>query len=183
MSLSWVDLYIQHKQDLHQFLLQLTKDIDLSQDLYQQGYEKLATTKTPVINKNPMGYIKVMLRNLYYDYIEKEYRHTNQLIQELKEDAYKENLSWDILIAGKEEGEVIHCLEHALEKLLPEERSVLEAYYFLRKDIAQIAHDKGKTTAAIKMQLTRIRKKLRVNMIEYCQSTCSCELPITKKNS
>jgi RNA polymerase sigma-70 factor, ECF subfamily len=52
-------------------------------------------------------------------------------------------------------------LDGCLEKLTPEQRAIVEAYYFRRKDVAVIAEESRRSVDAVYKLLQRIRSMLR----------------------
>lgn len=52
-------------------------------------------------------------------------------------------------------------LDGCLEKLAPEQRAIVEAYYFRRKDVAAIAAESRRSVDAVYKLLQRIRSMLR----------------------
>ncbi|MCX7955136.1 MAG: RNA polymerase sigma factor [Bacteroidales bacterium] len=144
---SAVDLY---SDKLYRFVLKITKDKYISEDIVQYAYEKLWLKLDSVNFEKAKSYLFTVAYNMTIDYIRKNKNIIKN--EDLPELSYNENLN---------DFELQKILHNAINKLPPDQRAVLllrdyEGYSY--KEIEEIT---GLNESQVKVYIFRARKFLK----------------------
>lgn len=138
---------------LYNFLVQMTRDKAVAEDLTQTVFYKAIRYRTSYKGGQFVSWIFKIARNVFSDHYQKSKRTVNNIEIDLV--TYKTE---DDFIDRKEE--VAH-LYNAINKLDVEERELIVMNRFQEMKYSQIADITGSSEGAVKVKVHRIIKKLK----------------------
>lgn len=142
------NLYKQHKNGIYRYILSITKDPYLAEDVLQDTFMKLLTKEVHFISGKESAWLYKVARNRCYDLIKKEdnYQHRLSSLEGLPDQKWK--------------------FIELISSLTAQEQEIMSLKYiggFSHKEIAKIM---GKTVHATKKCYERALQKLRKEMEE-----------------
>ncbi|WP_378179614.1 RNA polymerase sigma factor [Aquimarina sp. SS2-1] len=136
------------------FLLKMTQDRNVSQDITQEVFYKAIKYRTSYKNGKFSSWIYTIARNIFSDH----YQRQKNKEQRLNEVEYKIELEDNNLL---EKDEINEQLNKALEKLNHSDRELVIMNRYQGIKYAEIAAITGSTTGAIKTKVHRAIHKLK----------------------
>lgn len=145
---TFYNLYNQHKNGIYRYILSITKDPYLAEDVLQDTFMKLLTKEVHFISGKESAWLYKVARNRCYDILKKQdhYQHCLSPLEDLPD----QNRKFIDLISS----------------LTEQEQEIISLKYiggFSHKEIAEIM---GKTVHATKKCYERALQKLREEMEE-----------------
>lgn len=142
------NLYKQHKNGIYRYILSITKDPYLAEDVLQDTFMKLLTKEVHFISGKESAWLYKVARNRCYDILKKEdnYQHYLSSLEALPDQ------NWKFI--------------DLISSLTEQEQEIMSLKYiggFSHKEIAKIT---GKTVHATKKCYERALQKLREEMEE-----------------
>lgn len=142
------NLYKQHKNGIYRYILSITKDPYLAEDVLQDTFMKLLTKEVHFISGKESAWLYKVARNRCYDILKKEnnYQHYLSSLETLPDQ------NWKFI--------------DLISSLTEQEQEIMSLKYiggFSHKEIAKIM---GKTVHATKKCYERALQKLREEMEE-----------------
>lgn len=140
-------LYNQHKNGIYRYILSITKDPCLAEDVLQDVFIKLLTKEVHLISGKEYVWLYKVARNRCYDLLKKENRCCSLTYSEAPPDQ-----NWKFI--------------ELISSLSQQEQEMMALKYiagFTHKDIAKIT---GQTVHAAKKRYERALQKLRKEMEE-----------------
>jgi len=153
------EFYKEYSPRVYRFLVVVTKgNEELARELHQRVMIK-ATRKMKVFadEKQLWAWLAEVARNCWRDYARKIGREAL-----LIEKSWREA----VIPADQEEDRLISQLEAALTMLGPEEKALLQKFYYEGMAQKQIGEETGRTLKAIQSELARIRKKMKAFILK-----------------
>lgn len=144
-------LYEKYFSDVESFFLYHLADSSLAYDFSQEVF-MLAFKSINAFSYQASSYKTYLLR-IAHNILLNHYRKKKTIFTESIPDSFQ--------CSDKKKIETRDLLEHALDKISSKEREALMLRYFNDKSIRQIAHEMNKSENAVKLLLSRGRKKLR----------------------
>ncbi len=168
-------LYLKYKLILFNFILSLTHDRELSEDIFQETFIKIIDNITSYKPSNFKAYLFTIARNLVIDHMRKKSSTTEKNISSLieKDD---ENDNFKLMLEKDSEDNAIKNIESkdiqsAIEELSEEYREIIYLKHFagLRfKEISQITSTPvGTLLSRFKRALEKLRIILNRKKISY----------------
>lgn len=149
------DIYLPMTDGLYKVAFYILESEQDAKDAVQDLYIKLWNSRDTLDNvHNPMGYAIRLLKNMCIDRIRKESRHPRE---DLSEDLTAEDTA-DGPQAAKERAE---RLQRAVRNLPEGQRKVLEMRLLRGMDNEQISKETGMSNLAVRVMISRARKKIR----------------------
>ncbi|GHP13578.1 DNA-directed RNA polymerase sigma-70 factor [Lentilactobacillus fungorum] len=139
--------------ELMHYLINQGANKELAEDVIQDVFVKILKMDMILPPNAIRPYMYRMARNQYID----QYRRQTRFKKLLQSFLIPEASQPQPLIPSDRHEK----LAKVLHQLAKKDRQLLKAKYLDGQSITQIAHQTGKSPAAIKMRLYRIRKKLR----------------------
>jgi len=149
-------LFERHQAHVFNFLHKMTGDTMLSEDLTQDVFYKIMKYRTTYAQGRFMGWMFTIARNS----LKTHYRRNNELHDSLDEKNEK------LLNAQIEEPEVYSQLQMALQKLKATDRELLILNRLQEIKYNELAEIMGSTPGAVKTQVCRALKKLKIIYFE-----------------
>jgi len=147
---------------LYSALLSMTRaDEHLARDLHQTVLIR-ASQKLPVLHSDAQiwCWLVQVARHAYLDHLRREVRRTG-----------REERSGPVDADGEDTPERLSVpLEQALEALAPDERQLVNDFYFAGQPQDRLAEQTESTVKAIQGRLARIRRKLRTAILAQLQN-------------
>lgn len=141
-------LYNQHKDGIYRYILSITKDPYLAEDVLQDIFVKLLTKEVRFISGKEYAWLYKAARNRCYDILKKENRYCNLSPSETS----PPDQNWKFI--------------ELISSLSEKEQEIMSLKYiagFTHKEIAKIT---GQTVHAAKKRYERALQKLRNEMEE-----------------
>ncbi len=145
---------------IYRFAYGLTWSKEDAEDLTQEVFLKLATVIHSFKDGNVLAWMMTIARNLFYDSMRK--RKKEWVLSDEIENIGAQDDSLDATIDGQEaQGK----LKDTLASLSEHDRELLVLRYWQEYDMKQIAEIVGKSHAALRKEMSRIIKKVKVKLV------------------
>jgi len=150
------ELFERYHVRIYNFILKLTYDRSVSQDLTQNLFYRIIKYRQTFNDTYTFkSWIYQLARNIHSDYCKKQRKLTDQYTSV---DAYDENT----VDAGNEFGEdEFERLEKAMSRLKPEQKEILVLSRYQGLKYSEISAIQNSTVPSIKVQVHRAIKELR----------------------
>jgi RNA polymerase sigma factor (sigma-70 family) len=148
------DFFNQFCDRLYRYLLVLTRgDQDLSRDLLSISMIKAVRRVRPMnTDADVWRWLTTIGRNAFIDHCRKSKRPVMQEIPET-------------LAASNPDQTLLKVLNESVDELSPEEREVIERYYYENESQSELASSTNTSRKAVESRLARIRQKLRAAVL------------------
>ncbi len=161
----FTDLLASHKDRIYSHALYSLRDAHDAEDVTQEAFLKLWSRYEEIDPEKVAGWLTRVTHNLCIDHVRRRQAQRNNFGQPDSE-------AVDRLVAGPGSlGDPEHHLHlderqqallEALETLTPETRSVMIMHYFQDMKLHEIGEALDKSVSALKVQVHRARKSLRL---------------------
>jgi RNA polymerase sigma-70 factor (ECF subfamily) len=150
------ELFERYHVRMYNFMLKLTMDRTVSQDLTQSLFYRIIKYRSTFDDKYSFkSWIFQLARNIHADYCRKQKQQTDRYVHVEK---YDSNLADE---AGNFNEEDYENLDRALSKLNPEQKEILVLSRFQGLKYSEISAINNESVASIKVQVHRAIKQLR----------------------
>lgn len=143
-------LYTKYNKKIFSYFLSHLKDANLAQDFMQETFMKALSHVGTFVPSNAS--YQTYLFRIAHNILVNHYRKVMPLSSE-----HLENVATKVPVNSLE----IFSLHEGIETLTPSEKEILSLVYEQGYAMKEIAEKKNKSENAIKLQISRIRKKLR----------------------
>lgn len=145
---------------LFRYLLLLTRgDEQFARDLLQATMTKVMQCIREFGDETHLwNWLAASARNNFIDALRRTAR-APQIVPLLPEDAR------ELSVAPDEERMLVEALDRCLVELQPDERELLEAFYFEEGSYQSVAEQQNTTAKAVESKLARLRQKLRTALL------------------
>ena len=149
-------LFERYHIKLYNFMLRLTFDRSVSQDLTQNLFYRVIKYRSTYNNEHSFkSWIYQMARNIYYDYCKQQKKFNDQYVSV---DAFDESVTAETNSFHEED---FNRLDKAMARLNPNQKEILILSKFLGLKYEEISAIHNISVAAIKVQVHRALKELR----------------------
>ena len=149
------DIYLPLTDGLYKVAFYILEDDQDARDAVQDLYIQLWDSRDTLDNvHNPMGYGIRLLKNMCIDRIRKESRRP-------RADLTDEIAAPDTADGPQAAKEQLERLQRAIRKLPAKQRAVLEMKLLRGMDYEQIAKETGMSNLAVRVMISRARKKIK----------------------
>ncbi len=144
-------LYAKYNKKIFSYFLSHLKDVNLSEDFTQETFIKALSHVSTFVptNASYQTYLFRIAHNILINHYRKVLPLSSEHMQELATKVPANSLE-------------IYSLKEGIETLSTEEKDILSLVYEQGYAMKEIADKKNKSENAIKLQISRIRKKLRL---------------------
>lgn len=150
------ELFERYHVRMYNFMLKLTMDRTVSQDLTQSLFYRIIKYRSTFDDKYSFkSWIFQLARNIHADYCRKQKQQTDRYVHVEK---YDSDMADE---AGNFSEEDYENLDRALSKLNPEQKEILVLSRFQGLKYSEISAINNESVASIKVQVHRAIKQLR----------------------
>lgn len=159
---AWEEFHRQFGRDLFRYLLGLTQgDEDAAREVLQQTYFRVARYVRPSDSASSfLSCLQLIARNALSDHRRGQTRFW-QWLQRHRLDIHE--VAWP---GARGNDQLEADLDVALTRIDPDDRALLEAKYFARRQVSGIAEELGISSKAVESRLTRARAELRRQLVQ-----------------
>jgi RNA polymerase sigma-70 factor (ECF subfamily) len=170
-QLLFTELLEGNRNKVYSHALYCLRDPDDALDVTQDAFVKLWSSGAEVQSGKEPGWLMRVVHNLCIDLIrrrqsqKRNFGHPDpEAIDRLKADGHGTDPERNLVLDQQQ-----RALLEAMETLAPETRSLMIMHYFQEMKLQEIAEVLDKTVSALKVQMHRARKSLRLVLTAPCE--------------
>ncbi len=172
----------QYYADLGNFLLALTKDREMAEDLLQEtfiiAWQKRAQLPS---HPNPAGFLFQTARNCFKSAQRKRAKEQRRLVPLEQQEAQPAQCAADEELLRQQDASIdeLCWVDAVLQKLSAEERQLYEQHYLHKKSFVQLAREWGVSQTSLRMRAVRLRRKIQkeVRTLSFTESPPEHSIP------